>query len=123
MSNDAEADKEGKLIGDPTETALYAVAKDAGFSKDVLIETYPRVAEIPFDSERKCMTTIHEVHEDTETRRHEDAEWSIPRVPGSPSPRFISFTKGAVDVLVHKTDKMLTSQGMINVDSQERPNQ
>jgi Ca2+-transporting ATPase len=118
VSNDAEADKEGKLIGDPTETALYVVAKDAGFSKDLLIETYPRIAEIPFDSERKCMTTIHKFHEDTETRRRGDAEMYVPRVPGSPSLPFISFTKGAVDVLVHKADKILTSEGMIDIDTQ-----
>ena len=98
VSNDATADKEGKLMGDATETALYAVARDAGFSKDALIETYPRIAELPFDSERKCMTTIH--------------QGPVESFP------FVSFTKGAVDVLVHKADKILTSQGIIDIDVQ-----
>ena len=122
MSNDAEADKDGKLIGDPTETALYAVARDAGFTKDVLIETYPRIAEIPFDSERKCMTTIHKGLRSQGFK--DSSEINIQPLeslnPGTlESFPFISFTKGAVDVLVHKADKMLTSQGMIDIDVQE----
>ncbi len=120
VSNDAEADKEGKLIGDPTETALYAVAKDAGFSKDVLIEAYPRVAEIPFDSERKCMTTIHQTTRGQGAKESSQIKSLESLTPGILEPsQFVSFTKGAVDVLVHKTDKILTSQGMIDIDVQE----
>jgi Ca2+-transporting ATPase len=127
VSNDATADKEGKLMGDPTETALYAIAKDAGFSKDVLIETYPRIAEIPFDSDRKCMTTIHKgpmIQGPGVRGSKGSSELEIktlePSTPGIlESFPFISFTKGAVDVLIHKADKILTSHGMIAIDAQE----
>ena len=77
LSNDASSDRDGNAIGDPTETALFSFAFEHGFAKDVLETKYPRVLEIPFDSERKCMTTVH--------------EWT----DGS----YVSFTKGALEVL------------------------
>ena len=120
VSNDATADKEGKLMGDPTETALYAVARDAGFSKDALIETYPRIAELPFDSERKCMTTIHKGPRSPGVEGASEIKTLEPSTPGLlESFPLVSFTKGAVDVLVHKADKIFTSQGMIDIDAQE----
>lgn len=81
LSNDAQYDKDGKIIGDPTETALCVAAHEAGFEKQKFIKKYPRIAEIPFDSERKCMTTIHKT---------EDG-------------KIISFTKGALDSLLEKS--------------------
>ncbi|MEI6286479.1 MAG: cation-translocating P-type ATPase [Bacillota bacterium] len=47
------------LLGDPTETALFDAAMQKGFEKANLLEEYPLVAELPFDSERKLMSTIH----------------------------------------------------------------
>ena len=48
-------------IGDPTETAIVYAAHKAGFPKDALNESYPRLAEIPFDSDRKLMSTVNEI--------------------------------------------------------------
>ncbi len=104
LSNDATVDKDDKVIGDPTETALYKAAYDAGFRKDELVRDFPRIAEIPFDSERKCMTTIHK------------------RPPEfSPLPRggFVSFTKGAIEILMEKSINVLTSEGLAEIDIDE----
>ncbi len=50
-----------KHIGDPTETAIVAAARKAGLEKPALDEAYPRLYEIPFDSDRKRMTTVHPI--------------------------------------------------------------
>jgi len=97
VSNDAEADDSGKMMGDPTEVALYVIAKQGSYDKKVLEQDFPRVAEIPFDSDRKCMTTFH---------RGRDG-------------KFISFTKGAIDVLLDKSANILTDQGLKTVDAGE----
>ena len=60
ISNDVVEGNEGShLLGEPTELALYRAAASAGFDKRALLEKMPRVAELPFDAERKCMTTLH----------------------------------------------------------------
>ncbi len=53
------ADGEEKHIGDPTETAILLAAHKNGMQKDTINEKYPRIAEIPFDSDRKLMTTVN----------------------------------------------------------------
>ena len=50
---------EEQHIGDPTETAIVLAAHKNGMSKEALNQTYPRLAEIPFDSDRKLMTTVN----------------------------------------------------------------
>jgi len=59
LCNDAVADADGKLTGDPTETALLEAAQAAGFNQAAWQETLPRRAELPFDSERARMSTLH----------------------------------------------------------------
>jgi len=93
LSNDAEAANEGQMIGDPTETALFHIARQHGFDKKVLETKHRRVAEIPFDSDRKCMTTFH--------------AWE-----GG----FISFTKGALDVLLEKATRQIGPEGTQALD-------
>jgi Ca2+-transporting ATPase len=94
LSNDTKQDAAGNPIGDPTETALFDFAFKHGFVKDRMEREFPRVAEIPFDSERKLMTTIH---------RWEDG-------------RFVSFTKGAAEVLIEKSSGILTQDGQRPLD-------
>jgi len=102
LSNDAETDGENNVIGDPTETALYTAAKLNGFDKKELEKDFPRVAEIPFDSDRKCMTTFH--------------KWQASSPEPEDKAAFISFTKGALDVLIEKSVDVLSSKGVTAVD-------
>jgi Ca2+-transporting ATPase len=89
LSNDAREEADGHINGDPTEVALHSIAREYGFFKTKLEAEFPRVKEIPFESGRRCMTTFHEWKE---------GQW-------------ISFTKGAVEVLVERADRVLTSEG------------
>ena len=89
LSNDATLDAAGDMIGDPTETALFSLARESGFAKEELERQYPRVAEVPFDSERKLMTTFH--------------TWENGKV--------VSFTKGAVEVILERAGTMLGAHG------------
>ncbi len=59
LNNDASAPNGGAGFGDPTEVALLLAARRAGYEKDVLEMAAPRIAELPFDSDRKLMTTMH----------------------------------------------------------------
>lgn len=103
LTNDAELDGSGAAIGDPTETALYAFAKLKGFDKADLKQDFPRLAEIPFDSDRKCMTTFHKIPSGSHF------------APGGEGD-FVSFTKGAIDVLLDTSLHVLTDEGLKAVD-------
>lgn len=60
FANDTKVDPSGKLIGDPTETALVQFGLDQHFDVREVLVAEPRVAELPFDSTRKLMSTIHQ---------------------------------------------------------------
>jgi len=89
LSNDARTDAGGAIVGDPTEAALYAAAREAGVDKAEVEPRYPRLAEIPFDPDRKCMTTLH----------------------ADPAGGVVSFTKGGVEVVLGKTRRALPASG------------
>ncbi len=54
-------DGEEQHIGDPTETAIVLAAHKNGMPKEALKQQYPRLAELPFDSDRKLMTTVNQM--------------------------------------------------------------
>ncbi|MFQ5922500.1 MAG: cation-translocating P-type ATPase [Anaerolineales bacterium] len=97
LDNDAEfeATDEGsyRVVGDPTEVALIVAANRAGARRNELEQAYPRIDEIPFDSSRKRMTTVHKVLEP----KPEDAS---PFYDGSLLEWEIAATKGAPDVVL-----------------------
>lgn len=100
LCNDAVLQTEDgveRAIGDPTEGALVVAAAKLGYRKEELDKRWPRIAEIPFTSERKRMTTIHEVNvEEDDT----DAPWS--------ASDYVAFSKGAVDSLLEVSDRVWT---------------
>ncbi|WDF83440.1 cation-translocating P-type ATPase [Lacticaseibacillus pabuli] len=61
FANDTQEQEDGKLLGDPTETALVAYAKTRDYDWAGQLKATPRVAEVPFDSERKLMSTLHQL--------------------------------------------------------------
>ncbi|MFQ5585559.1 MAG: cation-translocating P-type ATPase [Thermodesulfobacteriota bacterium] len=94
LNNDVSRDRDGKVAGDPTEAALYGAACENGFEKGKMEERYPRVGEIPFDAERRCMTTFHR----------------------DKSGRVFSITKGGVEVVVGKSRNILLASELKGID-------
>lgn len=90
LEDDVDRDGDLRVIGDPTEGALVAAAAQLGLWKPVLDERWPRVAEVPFSSERKRMTTVHRVNVPVDSSS--DAPWT--------EAGFVAFTKGSVDGLL-----------------------
>ncbi len=120
LSNDAQMNAQGTVIGDPTEIALYNIARDAGFDKKALEKHYPRIAELPFDSERKCMTTFHKnVNSEKLTVKSKEIENPLTFNAHLSAFEFMSFTKGALDVLIEKSSNILTSEGLKPIDKQD----
>ncbi|MDP3048877.1 MAG: cation-translocating P-type ATPase [Thermodesulfovibrionales bacterium] len=115
LSNDAQADASGNVIGDPTEIALFNIAKDKGFDKTERENQMPRVAEIPFDSDRKCMTTFHKIPPSPPFTK--GGLGGITSKEGGE--KFISFTKGGMDVLFDKSVNILTSDGFKEINNAE----
>ncbi len=97
LCNDAELKIGGgssdgsQVLGDPTEAALVTAAAAFNLHKNDLEKMFPRVAEKPFDSDRKRMTTVHQV-----AAASSEISW----IAGHERPAYFSFTKGAVEGLL-----------------------
>ncbi len=98
---DARLDDDGELIGDPTEGALIVLAAKGGLDLESVRARYPRVAEVPFDSDYKFMATFHEM---TDTK-------------GRPVVR--CFVKGAPDVLIDRGGSFWLPDGEVRVVTDE----
>ncbi|MEO0854122.1 MAG: HAD-IC family P-type ATPase, partial [Cyanobacteria bacterium J06648_11] len=101
----AEAVARHPNIGDPTEIALIAAADCWGVRKNEIERLFPRVAELPFDSDRKCMTTVHDMppgDREFPLALAELAPWRI-AMKGCTS---VACVKGAVDRLLDACDRI-----------------
>lgn len=88
LSNDAHLDGHGEIQGEPTEAAFLRAAQEAGWNKTALENETPRLKELPFDSERKRMTTFHRTAQG-----------------------IIAYTKGSPEAVVSQCARILTSSG------------
>ena len=113
LCNDAvlDTDSQGvqRAIGDPTEGALVLAANALGFDKGELEAECPRVAEVPFTSERKRMTTIHKL----------SPEIQQTHMPWQGAP-YILLTKGAIDGLIEISDRVLHGSQIVPMDEMMR---
>ncbi|MBP1712233.1 MAG: ATPase, type [Deltaproteobacteria bacterium] len=109
-----------RILGDPTEGALLAGAARLGLSKPDLDSLFPRIGEIPFDSDRKRMTTVHRISSSAEPVRQpvaSTAAYDRVRSWGFDLGRpFVAFTKGAVDSLLKETTKVWTEGRTVDFD-------
>lgn len=87
------------ILGDPTEGSLLVAAAKAGYQRDLLTEQYPRLGDLPFDSERKMMSTFHG------------------HFAGEP---LVSLTKGAPDIILNRCTSLLTASGVKPLDADSR---
>ena len=91
LDSDATMDQEkGTSVGDPTEVALVQLGAHFGVEETTYRSQHPRLAELAFDSDRKLMSTLHDVD-------------------GTP----MLYTKGAIDVLLDRSTKLLTAHGSV----------
>ncbi|KWZ89467.1 calcium-translocating P-type ATPase, PMCA-type [Anaerococcus hydrogenalis] len=94
LCNDADLTREGdqyKIIGDPTEGAMLTFSEKWGIVQEDLEEKHPRIEEIPFDSDRKMMTTFHNIEEN-----------------------YKSMTKGAPDIIISNSSKILLNGEIVD---------
>jgi Ca2+-transporting ATPase len=94
-----------RIVGDPTEGALVVAAARMGLDKEKLEGAFPRLAEVPFDSDRKRMTTFHQMPEAlSEVPEAFQAVWNwqgwIDEL------NYVAFTKGAVDGLLEVSNRV-----------------
>ncbi|MFW2501538.1 cation-translocating P-type ATPase [Clostridium diolis] len=96
LCNDAVT-VENKEIGDPTEVALVNLGEVYELDELIIRDQYPRLGEVPFDSDRKLMSTIHQFND-----------------------KYIMLTKGALDVLLSRTVKVETSEGIMDFTEEHK---
>ncbi|HEU4390715.1 MAG TPA: cation-translocating P-type ATPase [Blastocatellia bacterium] len=114
LCNDAVLQQGGELaLGDPTEAALAVAAADCGFNKADLERSLVRVGELPFDSSRKRMTTVHTMSASLS---------ALPSASPLSATGLLAFTKGAVDELLPSCSKVLQDgkQEPMNIDQRRR---
>ncbi len=95
LCNDTKLIKDGTMLGDPTETALVDAGLRISLDKNTLEQKYPRKEEIPFDSERKLMTTVHA----------RDNNYEV-------------YTKGALDELLACCETILLNGEIVSLTTQ-----
>ena len=118
VCNDAKLeesrDEAGKLswriIGDPTEGALVVAAAKSGYWRAALEKELPRIQEIPFDSERKRMSTIHRA----------DGEQVRAMLAGLGAPPLVAFVKGAPDLILDLCQHRLESGRSVELTEAQR---
>ena len=98
LASDATNDEEnGTSIGDPTEVALVMLGEQFGVVEEEYRAQHPRLGELAFDSDRKLMSTLHDID-------------------GTPT----LFTKGAMDVLLSRSQWLLTSAGKVELTPERK---
>ena len=98
LASDATTDKEtGAEIGDPTEVALVMLGDRIGVNEVSYRKQHPRLSELAFDSDRKLMSTLHNIE-------------GVPTM----------YTKGAIDTLLDRSTWLLTSQGRVEMTEERR---
>ena len=102
-------DAEGhvNVVGDTTEAAMMVASQKAGYTREHLEESMPRVGELPFSSERKAMTTIHSVDGENAQRLFEHKH-------------FVSITKGAPDRLIEWASQEHVPTGVRELNEQRK---
>ncbi|MHB8112461.1 MAG: cation-translocating P-type ATPase, partial [Bellilinea sp.] len=101
-------------VGDPTEGALVIAAAKAGLWKEDLLKTMPRIAELPFDSDRKRMTTVHELDRKHPLAVIQPSQQIIQAANEAP---YLSITKGSVDGLLDISTSVWVDDKAISLDA------
>jgi P-type Ca2+ transporter type 2C len=123
LTNDAVLEAEERhdgnftAIGDPTEGALVIAAAQTGLWKAELEKAMPRVAELPFDSDRKRMSTVHDL---PDTNLPKPLEQIQQLREGKKQDKFLVFTKGAVDSLLDVSTQVWNNGKIESMDDQWR---
>jgi Ca2+-transporting ATPase len=106
---------EFRTVGDPTETALVMAAARVGILKDDLDHAFPRIGEVPFDSVRKRMTTLHRTPQSAADMPPSLAPLWERRAVESPAP-YLACTKGAIDGLLRHSSSVFVEGRLDDLD-------